>query len=608
MKKLNKNLPSKDFEKSITDWAGESPPRGFDRSKKWNYWGKNNKFRANFSHCGNWAVAYNWSNNSKQTFYKEGFDFKNIKIPQPPETKNISEDFNKLSPPLSNHPYLIKKNISIQNLNIKRQSEKLVIPVYSTERKIISWQTIDQTGKKLFKKDCQLGKAYHFPIGAPTGDRIYICEGIATGATIYSTTKARVYCAFSKGNLDHVATYCLKQYTDKTIVLCLDNDGPQTHKTKVDNKKLTILKPEKTGDFNDYQFNILEKIKLINLKTHEIKDDNPKAVKMILSDIKNFLIKNTNTDMEISPQFWDDKKIIPRRDALLLTGGTECGKTAFSLKFLENHLKEGVPIVIWEHSETNRHNRLNKWIKGVQTKNKPYMSYSILDIISQFKEGSILFIDDTDGFLKIKNPLDRREVGDALGDLSIICQLMGFTAICCHYQTKTSKTEKDIKSRAGGGMVWVNKIRYFAIIEKGKTGEVTIKGNELKEDTVDEKEKSFITIRKGHRPGSKEKSWWLNDDYTLGPVIQDSKIQEIIKEKIIGQDNQIEQVLTLLNDYMKDQRTNKIKVSEFYNLTKEHLGLGRTQTYNYLKKINTYKIKREGFGKGQGTYIFKALD
>ena len=289
-----KNISSNNLEQSIIDWAGESPKNGFDRSKKFIPWGKNNKFRATFSDCGNYATAFNHATKEKQTFYLNGFDFKKIKIPKTPETKNINQEFNSLSKkPILNHPYLIKKNISIQGLNIRWHAEKIVIPVFSTENIIISWQTISITGEKKFKDDHPLGKGYHFSIGNPESEKIYICEGVATGATIYSITNMRTYCAFAKSNLDNVVRDCLKKYPKKKIALCLDNDGLNTHETLIKDERLYIKIPETDGDFNDHQKIEQERIKLT---TFEDKKDDQKIKKIpyepgddIETDIKNRL-------------------------------------------------------------------------------------------------------------------------------------------------------------------------------------------------------------------------------------------------------------------------------------------------------------------------------
>lgn len=121
----------------------------------------------------------------------------------------------------TNHPYLIKKQVKAYNL---RQSDnKLVLPLYDTGGKIWSLQFINENGEKRFlfggkKKGC------YFCIGKPKDNKIIVCEGFATGASIHEATGQAVAIAIDCGNLEPVTKALLKKYPSYDISIAADND------------------------------------------------------------------------------------------------------------------------------------------------------------------------------------------------------------------------------------------------------------------------------------------------------------------------------------------------------------------------------------------------
>ena len=239
-----------------------------------------------------------------------------------------------------------------------------------------------------------------------------------------------------------------------------------------------------------------------------------------LTSLRDDLLSKIDPDTILPTDFFDKYETKPKNNMVLISGDTESGKTAHSLKEIEGYLKKGIPCTIWEHSETNRFNRLNQWIKDNGLSKTPlFMSIHRQDILDHFEAGSVVLIDDTDSFFHIQNPIARREVADAIEALSWITQLVGFTCFCCHYQSKTSKNEKTATARSGGSMTWINKARYALLIEKAvRDTETAIIGNELNEERTETEQKtcSFIKVQKGNRTKGIADSWWLKEDYTIG--------------------------------------------------------------------------------------------
>ena len=99
----------------------------------------------------------------------------------------------------------------------------LLIPLTDGED-IHSLQFIQPDGTKRFLKGGKTrGMFYQInPLAEP--EKLLICEGFATGATLYMDTKLPVSVAFSADNLAPVAKAMRKRYPDAEIIICGDND------------------------------------------------------------------------------------------------------------------------------------------------------------------------------------------------------------------------------------------------------------------------------------------------------------------------------------------------------------------------------------------------
>jgi putative DNA primase/helicase len=118
------------------------------------------------------------------------------------------------------HPYLAKKKIKAYGTRIFKSV--LVVPANGADGKLRGLQFIDAYGKKLWMKGSRPAGAF-YQIGA-VGDRIAICEGFATGATIHATTGHAVIVAFSAGNLKAVAEAVRRKYPSARIIIGADDD------------------------------------------------------------------------------------------------------------------------------------------------------------------------------------------------------------------------------------------------------------------------------------------------------------------------------------------------------------------------------------------------
>lgn len=136
-------------------------------------------------------------------------------------------------PANNDHPYLLRKNITAINLRVDT-SDNLIIPMsyYSAKPEsttLVNIQTIAADSDKLFLKGGLVSGAYHL-IGNTTmfgGGIILLCEGYATGATIFDAMSYSlpVVVAFNAHNLIPVAQSLRAQYPDHRIIICADDDS-----------------------------------------------------------------------------------------------------------------------------------------------------------------------------------------------------------------------------------------------------------------------------------------------------------------------------------------------------------------------------------------------
>jgi len=156
------------------------------------------------------------------------------------------------------HPYIKRKGVSNPGWRIAPDG-RLIAPML-IDGDIRSLQYIDNDGVKMNMKGGQAGGA-HWSIGPvidSTGEgRIYICEGIATGASIFEATGNSVVISFSAGNMAATAQALRNGVGPlREIVIVADNDDTGVglkEATKAANLiAAMVCMPPMTGDANDY--------------------------------------------------------------------------------------------------------------------------------------------------------------------------------------------------------------------------------------------------------------------------------------------------------------------------------------------------------------------
>lgn len=129
-------------------------------------------------------------------------------------------------PLVDRHPYLDKKDVANHGVKYRAKGGELIIPLYNADNKVGGIQRITAKGWKGFFKGSDIQGCYF--VIAKKGDdtsNIIICEGFATGASIYEATGIPVIVAFNTGNLKPAGERIRKKYPDSKIIYAADNDA-----------------------------------------------------------------------------------------------------------------------------------------------------------------------------------------------------------------------------------------------------------------------------------------------------------------------------------------------------------------------------------------------
>lgn len=121
-----------------------------------------------------------------------------------------------------NHPYLVRKGIKPYIL--RQEEDNLLVPLYRHQR-IAGLQIITPEGVKKYSFGMSVkGASTVFGERGEGMERILICEGFATGASLREATGLPVVCAMDKANLFAVAEYYRGKYPAAQLIFCEDSD------------------------------------------------------------------------------------------------------------------------------------------------------------------------------------------------------------------------------------------------------------------------------------------------------------------------------------------------------------------------------------------------
>lgn len=127
--------------------------------------------------------------------------------------------------PAASSPYLEKKGV--EAFGLREDQGNLIVPLRNINGELRGFQAIAPDGQKAFATGIEKKGNFHL-IGAEGKDlfqgEIVLCEGYATGASLYMATGKPVAVAFDSGNLISVAEAIRNKFSNIAITICADND------------------------------------------------------------------------------------------------------------------------------------------------------------------------------------------------------------------------------------------------------------------------------------------------------------------------------------------------------------------------------------------------
>jgi putative DNA primase/helicase len=174
------------------------------------------------------------------------------------------ELWTKARPASHAHPYLIMKQI--QAHGAKQLGDLLLVPIHDLDGQLVNLQTIATDGQKRFLSGGRKRGLGYLMGTLDQATQLIICEGFATGASLYEAYQQPVLVAFDAGNLLPAAQAYRNAYPYLTLIIGADNDRSKPINTGVIKAKEVQAKvtgvdviipdfptraPANLSDFND---------------------------------------------------------------------------------------------------------------------------------------------------------------------------------------------------------------------------------------------------------------------------------------------------------------------------------------------------------------------
>jgi phage/plasmid primase-like uncharacterized protein/phage/plasmid-associated DNA primase len=121
--------------------------------------------------------------------------------------------------------FRLKKIPALFGCKTEDEGETLLVPTRDIDGKLHGIQRIKGDGEKSYTPGQRIDGCFHL-IGENFAEKglLYVCEGVATGASIHLATGMPVVCAFHAGNLEPVCVALRDRFRTLPIVVVADND------------------------------------------------------------------------------------------------------------------------------------------------------------------------------------------------------------------------------------------------------------------------------------------------------------------------------------------------------------------------------------------------
>lgn len=308
----------------------------------------------------------------------------------PPAPDNTSEVLQlwESAVPAEKHPYMAKKGISGEACRVS--GDLLLVPGYSVAGDLVSLERISSKGDKR-----HLGpkSGAFFPCGdLDSGETVYICEGMATAASVHQLTGLPAVAAFGTANLMTVA----KALKGRDIMVCPDHD--KAGKKAADECRAAgyrvIELPENSPSGADWNDLAVEQGIEAAKGLFQGQWSRAQAVKPSPDKKKRVFSLVKYGELVLTPPQFLVKGLIEKDTLSSLFGPSESGKSfiavslaasvASGLPFFGHDVEEGAVVYICGEGKNGIKRRLSAWeeYNGIYLKNSPlYISETAADFL-----------------------------------------------------------------------------------------------------------------------------------------------------------------------------------------------------------------------------------
>ena len=528
-------------------------------------------------------------------------------LEQSEAAKKCKELWNAVADAPDDHPYLKKKGVKPYGIKLHQSNNNLIIPVLSSAE-ISSLQSIKESGKKSFFPNGKVSGGYHL-IG-DVGPLVLMCEGYATGASLYEATGIPTVVAFNAGNLPKVAKELKKEYPDANFIICADNDkwtpgNPgRTKATEAAEvlsgivaypkfKQPEIDKHGKLTDWNDYHqiYGLNAVLKSLKPKIKKVQRN-----RSLFSDITD-LTKNIS-----APDYLIDGLV--ELDTIgAIIGASSVGKSfvaismaasvATGTRFAEKDVQQGAVLYLAGEGMNGISRRFSGWEQhtGNQIpKGSIHVSHRTISLDASGAATLLAATEDMDQDIKlvVVDTLARHMTGEEnsnrdmsafIAAVDTIREEHGCSVLIIHHTGHS--TEKS--NRARGASAFYASLDFEFLLQGNKKGTGTIEGTKNKEDTRYPKrgfslvpvELDGITNTKGGPVTTVVVEWndFCEELSDADKGNKNSKAYQNLKNALIEHDNYSGISVENWRDcsYRNSDRTNKDSKRSEFNSHKEKL-------------------------------------
>jgi putative DNA primase/helicase len=528
-------------------------------------------------------------------------------LEQSEAAKKCAELWNAVASASDDHPYLNKKRVKAYGIKLHQSNNNLIIPVLSRGN-ISSLQSIDVSGKKGFYPNGKVSGGYH--LLGDVGPLVLICEGYATGASLYEATGIPTVVAFNAGNLPKVANELKKEHPDADFIICADNDkwtsgNPGRTKAKEAAevfsgmvaypkfKQADIDKHGKLTDWNDYhQLYGLDAVR---------KSLQPKIKKAIRN--RSLFSDITELTKDISAPDYLIDELIELDTIGAIIGASSVGKSfvaismaasvATGTRFAEKDVQQGAVLYLAGEGMNGISRRFSGWEQhtGNQIpKGSIHVSHRTISLDASGAATLLAATEDMDQDIKlvVVDTLARHMTGEEnsnrdmsafIAAVDTIREEHGCSVLIIHHTGHS--TEKS--NRARGASAFYASLDFEFLLQGNKKGTGTIEGTKNKEDTRYPKrgfslvpvELDGITNTKGGPVTTVVVEWndFCEELSDADKGNKNSKAYQNLKNALIEHDNYSGISVENWRDcsYRNSDRTNKDSKRSEFNSHKEKL-------------------------------------